>query len=150
MANPLKGEIPLTLGKETYKCRLTIDALVRIEDELDKGILELATAIAEAKVRIRTLIVVLKHALRGGGNDFDDKKIGSIIQDVGIVVASTEVAKLLASTLTDHDSDEEVDKKKAEAWILNQYNGLTSIRFVLVWWICDLTIFGTYLLVKCI
>ena len=37
MANPLKGEIPLTLGKETYKCRLTIDALVRIEDELDKG-----------------------------------------------------------------------------------------------------------------
>ena len=39
MANPLKGEIPLTLGKETYKCRLTIDALVRIEDELDKGIL---------------------------------------------------------------------------------------------------------------
>jgi len=150
MANPLKGEIPLTLGKETYKCRLTIDALVRIEDELDKGILELATAIAEAKVRIRTLIVVLKHALRGGGNDFDDKKIGSIIQDVGIVVASTEVAKLLASTLTDHDSDEEVDKKKAEAWILNQYNGLTSIRFVLVWWICDLTIFGTYPLVKCI
>jgi hypothetical protein len=115
MANPLKGEILLTLGKETYKCRLTIDALVRIEDELDKGILELATAIAEAKVRIRTLIVVLKHALRGGGNDFDDKKIGSIIQDVGIVVASTEVAKLLASTLTDHDSDEEVDKKKAEA-----------------------------------
>ena len=66
-------------------------------------------------MRIRTLIVVLKHALRGGGNDFDDKKIGSIIQDVGIVVASTEVAKLLASTLTDHDSDEEVDKKKAEA-----------------------------------
>ena len=40
MANPLKGEIPLTLGKETYKCRLTIDALVRIEDELDKGILD--------------------------------------------------------------------------------------------------------------
>ena len=115
MANPLKGEIPLTLGKETYKCRLTIDALVRIEDELDKGILELATAIAEAKVRIRTLIVVLKHALRGGGNDFDDKKIGSIIQEVGIVVASTAVAKLLAATLTDHDSDEEVDKKKAEA-----------------------------------
>ena len=115
MANPLKGEIPLTLGKETYKCRLTIDALVRIEDELDKGILELATAIAEAKVRIRTLIVVLRHALRGGGNDFDDKKIGEIISSVGIVIASTEVAKLLAATLTDNDSGEEVDKKKEEA-----------------------------------
>lgn len=115
MANPLKGEIPLTLGSETYKCRLTIDALVRIEDELDKGILELATAIAEAKVRIRTLIVVLRHALRGGGNDYDDKKVGEIISSVGIVVASTEVAKLLVATLTDNDSEEEVDKKKVVA-----------------------------------
>jgi hypothetical protein len=38
MANPLKGEVLITLNKETYKCRLTIDALVKIEDELDKGI----------------------------------------------------------------------------------------------------------------
>ena len=111
MANPLKGEIEVTIGSETYKCRLTIDALVRIEDELDKGILELATAISEAKVRIRTLIVVLRHALRGGGNDFDDKKVGSIITSAGIVVASTEVAKLLVATLSDNNSDEE-DKKK--------------------------------------
>ena len=115
MANPLKGEVEVTIGSETYKCRLTIDALVRIEDELDKGILELATAISEAKVRIRTLVVVLRHALRGGGNDFDDKKVGSIISSAGIVVASTEVAKLLAATLTDNDSEEEVDKKKVEA-----------------------------------
>ena len=115
MANPLKGEVEVTIGSETYKCRLTIDALVRIEDELDKGILELATAISEAKVRIRTLIVVLRHALRGGGNDFDDKKVGSIISSAGIVVASTEVAKLLVATLTDNDSEEEVDKKKVEA-----------------------------------
>jgi hypothetical protein len=115
MANPLKGEIPLKLGNETYNCRLTIDALVRIEDELDKGILELATAIAEAKVRIRTLVVVLRHALRSGGNDFDDKKVSQIISDVGIVIASTKVAELLAATLTDNDSEEEADKKKEEA-----------------------------------
>ena len=114
MANPLKGEVEVKLGSKTYKCRLTIDALVRIEDELDKGILELATAISEAKVRIKTLIVVLRNALRGGGNDFDDKKIGQIISEVGIVVASTEVAKLLVTTLTDNDSEEEVDKKKVE------------------------------------
>jgi len=111
MANPLKGEIEVKLGSKTYKCRLTIDSLVRIEDELDSGILELASAISQAKIRIRTLIVVLKYALRGGGNDFDDKKISLIIQEIGIVTASTEVAKLLAGTLTDQDSDEE-DKKK--------------------------------------
>ena len=79
MANPLKGEIPLTLGKETYKCRLTIDALVRIEDELDKGILELATAIAVngsiifssstyycLLVRMGTLLLILLFARLNG------------------------------------------------------------------------------------
>ena len=111
MTNPLKGQIEVTLGSQTYKCRLTIDSLVKIEDELDTGILELAQNIAQAKVRIRTLLVVLRHALRGGGNDFDDKKVGQIISDIGIVSASTEVAKLLVSTLNDNDSDEE-DKKK--------------------------------------
>ena len=34
MANPLKGEVEVKLGSETYKCRLNIDALCRIEDEL--------------------------------------------------------------------------------------------------------------------
>ena len=57
MTNPLKGQIEVTLGSETYKCRLTIDRLVKIEDELDTGILELAQNIAQAKVRIRTLLV---------------------------------------------------------------------------------------------
>ena len=112
MTNPLKGQIEVKLGSQTYKCRLTIDSLVKIEDELDTGILELAQNISQAKVRIRTLLVVLRHALRGGGNDFDEKKVGQIISDIGIVSASTEVAKLLVSTLNDNDSDEE-DKKKA-------------------------------------
>jgi len=112
MTNPLKGQIEVTLGSETYKCRLTIDSLVKIEDELDVGILELAQNIAQAKVRIRTLLVVLRYALRGGGNDYSDREVGQIISDIGIVTASTEVAKLLVSTLNDNDSDEE-DKKKA-------------------------------------
>ena len=112
MTNPLKGQIKVTLGSTTYKCRLTIDSLVNIEDELDTGILELAQNISQAKVRIRTLLVVLRHALRGGGHDFDEKKIGQIISNIGIVTASTEVAKLLVATLSDNDSDEE-DKKKA-------------------------------------
>jgi hypothetical protein len=37
MTNPLKGQIEVTLGSETYKARLTIDSLVKIEDELDTG-----------------------------------------------------------------------------------------------------------------
>ena len=111
MANPLKGEILIPLDKE-YKCRLTIDSCIKIENELGKGILELTQEIANAKITISTLVTVLKYALRGGGNDFQDKDIHKIIQNVGIVVASTEVAKLLAATLSDPDSEEDNEGKQ--------------------------------------
>jgi hypothetical protein len=107
MTNPLKGEIEIELGGQTYKCRLTIDSLVKIEDELDKGILELASDISQAKVRVRTLLTVLRYALRGGGNDFDEKKMKSIITSAGIINASATVAQLLADSLTDPDTAEE-------------------------------------------
>jgi hypothetical protein len=112
MTNPLKGEIEIELGGQTYKCRLTIDSLVKIEDELDKGILELATDISQAKVRLRTLIVVLRYALRGGGNDFDDKKIKQILTGAGIISSSAIVAQLLADSLTDPEAEEEGDSSK--------------------------------------
>ena len=110
MANPLKGEVLVPLDKE-YKCRLTIDHCIKIENELGKGILELTTEISQAKITISTLVTVLKYALRGGGNDFQDKDIHKIIQNVGIVTASTEVAKLLAATLSDPDSEEDNEGK---------------------------------------
>ena len=66
MTNPLKGEIEIELGGETYKCRLTIDSLVKIEDELDKGILELANDISQARVRVKTFITFLNSGFAGG------------------------------------------------------------------------------------
>mgnify|MGYP003653950377 CR=1 FL=1 len=107
MTNPLKGEVEIELSGQTYKCRLTIDSLVKIEDELDKGILELTTDISQAKIRMRTLITVLRYAMRGGGNDFDDKKIKQILAKAGIIRSSTVVAQLLADTLNDPESEEE-------------------------------------------
>lgn len=112
MTNPLKGEIEIELGGETYKCRLTIDSLVKIEDELDAGILELASNIAEAKVRLRTLLVVLRYALRGGGNDFDERRIKEILNETGIIPASAVVAQLLADSLTDPEIKEEGGSEK--------------------------------------
>ena len=115
MTNPLKGEIEIELAGQIYKCRLTIDSLVKIEDELDKGILELATDISNAKVRLKTLLVVLRYALRGGGNDFDERKIKTILTDAGIITSSSVVAQLLADSLTDKEAlEEEGASKKQE------------------------------------
>lgn len=114
MTNPLKGEIEIELGGETYKCRLTIDSLVKIEDELNLGILEIASNISEAKVRLRTLLTVLRYAMRGGGNDFDEKKVKQIITDSGLIQVSGVVAQLIADTLTDPDVKEESGAKKSQ------------------------------------
>lgn len=114
MTNPLKGEIDIDLGGETYKCRLTIDSLVKIEDELNLGILEIASNISEAKVRLRTLLTVLRYAMRGGGNDFDEKKVKQIITDSGLIQVSGVVAQLIADTLTDPDVKEESGAKKSQ------------------------------------
>ena len=116
MTNPLKGEIEIILGEETYKCRLTIDSLVKIENELDASIIELTSFIAEGKVRLKYLLVILKYALRGGGNDFQDNKIKEIITGAGLVKSAVAVANLLAQTLTDPEAenDEEFDEKKPQ------------------------------------
>jgi hypothetical protein len=111
MTNPMKGQVEVSLGIETYKCRLTIDSLIKIENELDMGILAIATKMSNANVRIYELSVVLRYALRGGGNDLDQKELFKIIENAGIVDTSKAVAQLLADVLTDPNEK----KKQAEA-----------------------------------
>ncbi len=114
MANPMRGQVEIALGSETYKCRLTIDSLIKIEEDLDEGILQLAQKIANADVRLKTLVTVLRYALRGGGNDMADKEVRQLISRVGLVSASTQVAVLLAATLSDPTTEEEsVGKSEA-------------------------------------
>lgn len=115
ITNPLKGEQLLTLDKD-YKCRLTIDSLIKIEEELGKGIIKATTDIANANVLLKDLVIVLKYALRGGGNDLQDKDIKTIISNVGLIKASTVVATLLAKSLSDpeEESKNEGVKKSLE------------------------------------
>ena len=113
MANPLKGEITLNLGKKDYKARLTIDSIMQIEDACGCGIIKLAAKMGEADIRMSEIVNVLTPALRGGGNDLQQKDVIKIIEDVGIVKATAAVANLLTKSLTD-DSEEETDEGKLQ------------------------------------
>ena len=107
MTNPMKGETQITLGNETYTARLTVDAIINIEDELDKGIIEIMQEIGEAKIRTSYLVVILRSALRGGGLDINDKGVKDIIADNVFTDICRVVAELLAAILTDSGADEE-------------------------------------------
>lgn len=113
MTNKLKGETTLNLAGKDYKARLTIDAIIQIEDSCDCGIIKLATRMSEADIRMSEVINVLLPALRGGGNDFQRKDVVKIVQNAGVVQATAAVANLIAQSLTD-DSEEETDEGKQE------------------------------------
>ena len=99
MTNPMKGEIQITLGEEEYKTRLTIDAIIKIEAALDKGILSITQRLSEADIRVNDLVVILTHALRGGGNNVKEKDVMKLVGDAGLVPCCQAVAELLTSTL---------------------------------------------------
>jgi hypothetical protein len=109
MTNPLKGEIEIELGGQTYKARLTIDAIVSIEQAVGCGIIKLATKMSEGDISVGDMMAVLLPALRGGGNDLQAKDVQKLIQDSGIVSTTQVVASLLTSVLT---TGGEVDDEK--------------------------------------
>ena len=113
MTNPLKGQIEVTLGSKTYKCRLTMNAIMEIEDACNCGIIKLATKMADADIRMYEIINKLHPAIRGGGNDLNRNDIIKIVQDAGILNSTTAVANLLSKSLTDN-SKEETDEGKLE------------------------------------
>ena len=113
MTNKLKGETTVNLAGKDYKARLTIDAIMQIEDACNCGIIKLANKMGEADIRMSDVINVLLPALRGGGNDLQRKDIIQIVQKAGIVKSTAAVATLIAQSLTD-DSEEETDEGKLE------------------------------------
>ncbi len=111
MTNPLKGETQITLGNEDYTCRLTIDSLMKIEDEIGMGIIKLISRLSsEMDMPIKHQLAILYHALRGGGNDLTQKQVKDLVTKNGILNTTQTILLMLTSTLNDEESEE----KKAE------------------------------------
>ena len=138
MANPLKGEIKLSLNKKEYKARLTIDALMQIEDALGQVIIKVAQRMGEGDVRIRDLVTVLLPALRGGGNDLQQTEINKIVQDAGIVESTKVVATLeehnklcgLGSSVSEIISSNLLNKKQFFFGIDDTYKNAGSYHYL--------------------
>lgn len=115
MANPLRGQISLNLGQKEYKARLTVDAIMQIEDALDMGIIKVAQNMAQGDVRLGSIVKILTPALRGGGNNLQEADVIKLIQQAGIVEATRVVAEMLALVLSSGENEESGDEKKPES-----------------------------------
>ena len=109
MANPLKSEIEITLDK-VYTARLTIDAIIRIEQKLGVGIIKLVNNLSSMEITISDIISVLTPALRGGGNDLQEDDVKKIIASVGIIKCTEVVSQILVESLA-ADQEGEIAKK---------------------------------------
>ena len=108
--NPLKGETQITLGSEDYTCRLTIDSLMKIEDEIGMGIIKLISRLSsEMDMPIKHQHSILYHALRGGGNDLTQKQVKDLVTKNGLLKTTQTILVMLTSTLNDEENE-----KKAE------------------------------------
>lgn len=110
--NKYKGELEVNLNQKTYKTRLTLDGIVRIEEDLKKSILEIANDLMMSKVKMTEVIAVLTQALRGGGNNLDQKEIGRLIFDAGMIEALKVTGEILTTTIT--GGDKEVEEKNVD------------------------------------
>ena len=110
MANPLKPELEIVLDKP-YKARLTIDAIMQIEQKLGCGIIKLVTNVQNMDILLQDVVSVLTPALRGGGNDVQEADVKKMVSQVGIIKATEVMANLLVSCLAVDSEENEKGKK---------------------------------------
>ncbi len=84
MANPLRGEVELQTPEKTYTMRMSINAIVSIENHFDMGINQIAEKLADTQsMRIGSLRAIVMHALREHHPEVDENEAGEIIGRAG-------------------------------------------------------------------
>jgi len=108
MANPNRGEVEVDLGDQTYKTRLNLDGIVRIENDLNMSIVQAAQRLSEGAMPVNQIVVIIHRALKGGGNKVEQKDVQKIIWDAGLADAMKVVGLILTSVLgVDAEDDDE-------------------------------------------
>ena len=91
---------------------MTIDSLMKIEDEIGMGIIKLISRLSsEMDMPIKHQLSILYHALRGGGNDLTQKQVKDLVTKNGLLKTTQTILVMLTSTL----NDEENEKKEEGA-----------------------------------
>jgi len=96
MTNPKRGELSLQLGTTTYKCKLNLDTMMRIEQNIGGSLLKLASKMQDADISAAQVVAILTPVIRSSGKDVKDHDVKKIIWEVGITDAIKAVAEIIA------------------------------------------------------
>ncbi|RUT32644.1 hypothetical protein EMQ25_05725 [Arsenicitalea aurantiaca] len=99
MANPIKGEVELEAGDQVYTLRLSVNAIVELEDALGIGINQIAGKFSDtANMRLGDWRTMLWAALRDRHPETSMEMAGDVLTEAGVpaVVAALGQAMQLA------------------------------------------------------
>jgi len=98
MANPLRGEVELQTSDKTYIMRMSINAIVSIEDHFDKGVNQVSDMLADpASMRIGHLRSIIMHTLREHHPEVDETMAGEIIGQAGFEATAEAIQKAMVA-----------------------------------------------------
>ena len=113
MTNPFRGEKEVKLGNKTYKTRLTVDSLIRLEQTTGQSLIKLTSRLSEGSLTLTEIASIITPAIRGGGADIKEDEVIKIIYQSGVADGIRVCGELLANVLAGGQEDDE--KKEIEA-----------------------------------
>jgi len=97
MANPWTGEVALVIDGERRVMKLTLGALVELEQALEAGsLMELVQRFEGGNFSSRDVLALVFAGLRGGGVEMTKAEIGRAEIEGGPMAAARAAAELLA------------------------------------------------------
>ncbi len=109
--NPIRAEKLLTLGDKSYKARVSLDTIKRIENTLGTGLMAVGQKLSTGEIMLEQMVSIIFLSIRAGGNDVTENDINSLVNDtIGYVGAIKLTGELLALALD--VSVDSTDQKK--------------------------------------
>jgi hypothetical protein len=116
MANPLRGEVELQTPEKTYTMRMSINAIVSLEDHFDMGINQIAEKLSDtASMRIGSLRTIVMFALREHHPDLTPDQTGEIIGAVGFEGTAAAIQKAMVAAFPQAKAEADNPRKTKRA-----------------------------------
>lgn len=111
--NKLRAEKILNFPNDkSYKAKMSLDTVIRIEQSLGFSILKFGNRLASTDATLTECIQVLTLALRSGGNDLKDNDVKELVQSMGLLETIKTTGDLVSLAL---DIGEPELEKKSES-----------------------------------
>ena len=107
--NPIKAEKLLNFPNDvSYKARMSLDTIVRIENTLGSSILKVGNKLASGDLTLTEIISILTLCIRAGGNDLKDNDVKALVAEVGLIESIKMTGEMIGLAL---NPSQELDPK---------------------------------------